>query len=187
MNEHQGTFLPATAGPTLADVVDALPDQLCCAKCGAPFTPRQGSGGRPQRFCTDDCRRQFHAGTSPTLRAGVGADVGTASEQPPNRTRIPDNSKPDAAALKPPLEEDEESWQNDETRVLHDQPETFLYINKLGQIVIRQIAEVFEDNPWVRIDADRAAAIAQRMTELAREAAAARQRGELRRVMASAL
>ena len=30
-----------------------------CMWCGEPFTPRK-TGGKPQRFCSDRCRKEFH-------------------------------------------------------------------------------------------------------------------------------
>ena len=31
-----------------------------CDQCGKPFDPRSGSGGKPQRFCSSECRIAFH-------------------------------------------------------------------------------------------------------------------------------
>jgi hypothetical protein len=31
-----------------------------CDQCGEPFEPRSGSGGKPQRFCSSECRTAFH-------------------------------------------------------------------------------------------------------------------------------
>jgi hypothetical protein len=33
---------------------------LECEHCGRPFTPRLGSGGRRQRFCSSECRTAFN-------------------------------------------------------------------------------------------------------------------------------
>lgn len=33
-----------------------------CAHCKSQFEPRRNTGGRPQRFCSDDCRRDFWSG-----------------------------------------------------------------------------------------------------------------------------
>ncbi len=38
-----------------------LPSTTPCEKCGDRFTPRSGSGGRPQKFCTEECRRAADA------------------------------------------------------------------------------------------------------------------------------
>jgi hypothetical protein len=32
-----------------------------CGHCGAQFEPRKGTGGRAQRFCSKQCRANFHA------------------------------------------------------------------------------------------------------------------------------
>jgi hypothetical protein len=31
-----------------------------CDQCGEPFEPRTGNGGKPQRFCSSECRIAFH-------------------------------------------------------------------------------------------------------------------------------
>jgi hypothetical protein len=31
-----------------------------CDQCGEPFEPRSKSGGKPQRFCSPECRAAFH-------------------------------------------------------------------------------------------------------------------------------
>jgi hypothetical protein len=31
-----------------------------CDQCGEPFEPRTGNGGKPQRFCSSECRVAFH-------------------------------------------------------------------------------------------------------------------------------
>lgn len=45
-----------------------------CENCREPFTPRKGSGGKPQRYCSQTCKSEFHASTQrkPTLVANVG-------------------------------------------------------------------------------------------------------------------
>ena len=35
--------------------------ERACAWCGVPFTPRT-NGGKPQRFCSEQCRVEFHRG-----------------------------------------------------------------------------------------------------------------------------
>jgi hypothetical protein len=36
-------------------------DLRSCDWCGGLFTPRSGTGGSPQRFCSANCRLSFHA------------------------------------------------------------------------------------------------------------------------------
>jgi len=36
------------------------PAKAVCEHCGAPFVPRAGTGGKPQRFCSTKCRLAFH-------------------------------------------------------------------------------------------------------------------------------
>jgi hypothetical protein len=48
--------------------IDAIAAELAvedsapkCEQCSEPFQPRKGSGGKRQRFCSEPCRRAFHA------------------------------------------------------------------------------------------------------------------------------
>jgi hypothetical protein len=52
--------------------------------CGAPFVPRNGAGGRPQRFCNANCRRSFHAEGQRGQRAPAcsALDMPSAISQP---------------------------------------------------------------------------------------------------------
>jgi hypothetical protein len=42
---------------------DAAPDatDTRCEQCSQPFTRRKASGGKPQRFCSPECRTVFHS------------------------------------------------------------------------------------------------------------------------------
>lgn len=57
-----------------------------CEHCQQPFTPRSGSGGKPQRFCSPTCRQSFHAaeGLGSQRRAphvGEGEKIGPADPE----------------------------------------------------------------------------------------------------------
>lgn len=50
-----------------------MEQQRACERCGAPFTPRSGSGGSFQRFCCTDCRLSFHKERLRSQRMGLYA------------------------------------------------------------------------------------------------------------------
>jgi hypothetical protein len=100
-----------------------------CEQCGGKFSPRAGSGGKPQKFCSPQCRTAFHA-----AQPNVSQRSPTCSAQ----TRLP--------AVIPPAKKDEPAdagkdfdWQkaNDDV-VLRVRPETAVYFNPYGALVIRQ-------------------------------------------------
>ncbi len=47
-----------------------IPTEQSCPWCNKPFLPRVG-GGKPQRFCSTQCRTQFHS----ACRAWADAQV----------------------------------------------------------------------------------------------------------------
>jgi uncharacterized OB-fold protein len=60
-------------------------DERHCKKCGKAFLPRQGSGGRPQRFCSRSChvrasnsRRQMQAAAKSRARREAASIVAQA-------------------------------------------------------------------------------------------------------------
>jgi len=101
-------------------------DPPLCERCSTPFAPRKGTGGKPQRFCSEECRRQSHA-TAPTPSPGVGGLAPEAIQQPPKQTPIHE-----------PPDPDEFNWATDDSVVLKEQPATAIYFNSRGQLVIRQ-------------------------------------------------
>jgi hypothetical protein len=38
-----------------------------CEQCGGKFSPRAASGGKPQKFCSPQCRTAFHADAQPNV------------------------------------------------------------------------------------------------------------------------
>jgi hypothetical protein len=69
MNAHHRQFESAdvidaensepSAAPSLL-ALEADQEQRTCEHCGNAFSPRSGSGGRPQKFCSPECRLAFH-------------------------------------------------------------------------------------------------------------------------------
>jgi hypothetical protein len=58
-------------------------------------------------------------------------------------SKRPDDDHPDLG-----IEEPEPKWDDDDP-IVAEQPSTWVYWNTRGQVVIRQRAEVFEDDPFV--------------------------------------
>ena len=99
-----------------------------CEQCKNEFLPRQGRGGKPQRFCSTDCRLAFHSGgqhsqRSPTCSALV--PVGVIIDHPRAE------NAPEATA-------EDFDWGDAESLIVPEQNATACYFNKAGELVIRQ-------------------------------------------------
>jgi YHS domain-containing protein len=53
-------MLDITGRPSVASHNLIENDQPLCEHCHKPFEARSGSGGKPQRFCSPECRTAFH-------------------------------------------------------------------------------------------------------------------------------
>jgi hypothetical protein len=60
MNDHEHKALHLQQQHLSLDNKPALNLEQRCDRCGAPFSPRRGSGGSRQRFCSSECRLDFH-------------------------------------------------------------------------------------------------------------------------------
>ena len=96
-----------------------------CEQCGTLFTPRVG--GKPQRFCSPDCRRAVHD-------TRQRDNVHVASRGLPTVVDPPE-AKPSADA---PEANSDFDWNSDNSVVLHHQPAVAAYINQSGGLTIRQ-------------------------------------------------
>ena len=76
------------------------PEQRCDL-CDTPFSPRRGSGGSEQRFCSTECRMSFHKARQRTQRraAYVAPETPTATSEPTSNESLP--RQPAVAALLP--------------------------------------------------------------------------------------
>src|SRR5262249_24734668 len=152
---HDGN--PLGAGMTDATLfADAPPIEAdacpTCDYCGQPFEPRTGSGGKPQRFCSADCRSTFHA------QRGQRAPTCDAQSEPTatqRRLALIEGVK-DFDSKNPPetatelvdrmLQSHRErtrkdfDWEADDSDsiIFHKQPRTAVYLNGRDQVVIRQ-------------------------------------------------
>lgn len=57
------------------------------------------------------------------------------------------------------------NWCDPDLAIIPEQPETAIYINPRGQLVIRQRGNVFEDDPFVYFDRDRIPRLIQLIKE----------------------
>jgi hypothetical protein len=71
-----------------------------CDWCNKPFSPRQGTGGSPQRFCSNDCRKTSNREQQRLQRRGsyAGPSTPPAISPTPNETL---RREPTVAALHP--------------------------------------------------------------------------------------
>jgi hypothetical protein len=105
----------------------ASPSKVC-EQCGQQFEPRSGSGGKPQKFCSTECRSAFHAEAqrsqrSPTLDAPVTSSVAVEPQE---------KAAPEATVS-------DFDWASDhDSVVLPQQLLTACYFNPNGELVIRQ-------------------------------------------------
>jgi len=98
-----------------------------CEHCSKPFEPRSGSGGKPQRFCSPECRAASHTKPQRAQRSPTCSNAG----------QLP--------AVRPPKTEDASAgtvedfdWSDTESVILPEQPATAVYFNPRGELIIRQ-------------------------------------------------
>jgi hypothetical protein len=109
-----------------------------CPQCGNAFWPRNGSGGKAQKYCSAECRHAFHANEKPNV--GQRAQR-TALQTLALATGIsPAQKAPDANADGDDYDEDDSpefDWSKDNV-VLVEQLKTAIYRNADDSLVLRQ-------------------------------------------------
>ena len=100
-----------------------------CEQCGNEFSPRNGNGGSPQRFCSQECRGSFHKAQR-SQRAPACSALPAVIDPP-----VPEPS------TEAPAANSDFDWNDTENVILQAQPETACYFNPYGSLVIRQHAE----------------------------------------------
>jgi hypothetical protein len=120
-----------------------------CEHCGSEFPPRNGSGGSRQRFCSSDCRGLFHKS-----QRSQRAPACTPQPKPENAPRATQEPSGDF------------SWDDAEAVVLHEQPETAVYWNPNGDLVIRQRRHWPDDDVWVVITGDSVDRFLDKLTDI---------------------
>ena len=132
-----------------------------CEHCGKPFKPRSGTGGKPQRFCTPECRFASHANVAQRSSPHVGVNDGAAPNTPPEVKRTGEAPEADGVDF---------DWNDDDAVVVPEQRAGAVYWNPRGQIVIRQLGWP-DDDPFVFFAPEHAVTIAKAILKLASDAA----------------
>ena len=133
-----------------------------CERCCRTFEPRKGSGGKPQRYCSPECRK----GTLPNAPTSEIPNV--------QRTR---NPTPKAAkevgrdvgnGVGDEGDSEEFRW-NDEDIVVPCQSPIAIYRNPSGGIVIRQDQTAFyDDDHWIVVLPENLPRLIRRLQEIER-------------------
>jgi hypothetical protein len=137
-------------------------EQRICRRCGQPFTPRQRSGGKPQRYCSPKCRK----GTVPDAAKSEVLNVGLTPNPTPKAAEHVGNGVGNGVG-----DEDDSNefrW-DDEYIVVPCQPPIAIYRNPSGGIVIRQDQTAFYDNDhWIVVLPENLPPLIQRLQEIER-------------------
>jgi hypothetical protein len=67
---------------TSPESLPLIQQQPTCEHCATPFAPREGSGGKRQRFCSPDCRAAFHANAQHSQRSPTYSKKNVGNEEP---------------------------------------------------------------------------------------------------------
>jgi hypothetical protein len=137
------TARPSAASADLIGHADLLDHQAKCGQCGKPFEPRSKSGGKPQRFCSSECRFEFHAQRGQRSPTCIAPSLSAAVEE----------SKPKAA---PAATGEDDSA--DYCWAVPSQARIECWATNEDEIEIEQTSPVHEDEN-IRIDVARSNAV----------------------------
>jgi hypothetical protein len=102
-----------------------------CDHCGDTFAPRTKSGGKPQRFCSPECRASYHDSQRPQR--------GPTCEPPNALPAITGQSTPQTAQAGSPEGDGEEDFRwGSESTIIPEQQAVAVYLNPNDDLVIRQ-------------------------------------------------
>lgn len=119
-------------------------NELKCAHCDQPFVPRNGTGGKAQKFCKPECRHAWHAANPQRDQRSPTCDAPSLLPAIPER---PSPQNEPAADSEPSSEFD---WSRDRDDVVaHEQPASAVHWNPRGQLVIRQLHPLGDDDAYV--------------------------------------
>jgi hypothetical protein len=132
------TSLPVTEG-----AAPTIPAPIC-EKCGQPFTGREGSGGKPQRFCTPECRTAYHSeNRQRDQRSPTCSEVPVQPAAPVAKPTPATKPVPQRAYRADVTEFD---WDDEDTLVLRRQFAVAVYRTPDGSLVIRQQGDWNEED-----------------------------------------
>jgi hypothetical protein len=154
-----------TSQPVAEDATSNAPAPLC-EECGQPFTERKGTGGKPQRFCSPECRTTYHSENrqrdqrSPTCSERAVTPVTPVAKPTPTTKEVPQRA----------YEEDvtEFDWNDEDTLVLRRQFAVAVYRTPDGSLVIRQERDWNEeDDTCIVISPENVGDFVDRLTDAA--------------------
>jgi hypothetical protein len=134
-----------------------------CAHCGESFTPRVGTGGKPQKYCCAECRRAADSQRGPTrptrdaapqLALVESRENGEAPQEPPK-----------TASDAPADHSGEIDWICDESVILKEQYSTAVYFNREGELVIVQ-RRWFDEDQTIFIAAEHVELFLDKLTDI---------------------
>src|SRR5262245_15943543 len=137
MTEISGESIASSLEPDAGQIAQTAVIWAQCEQCRQPFEPRKGSGGKPQRFCSAECRTAFHNTDRPnvsTSRPNVLANEekpGDLLARTIERLTKPDDRKFD--------------WDDRDVVVVPTQPAIAVYFNTADAVVIRQESPMHPD------------------------------------------
>jgi hypothetical protein len=146
-----------------------------CEHCDGLFSARTGGGGKPHRFCSAGCRTAFN-----NEKRESSEQITNQSNKSEQITGQSNKSKqqinePHQPAPVPVVDNDHDfDWNDTNTVVLREQPETAIYYNPSGDLVIRQ-RRWPDDDMFVVISEHSLMAFIDRLTDMAGIPSAGRQ------------
>jgi hypothetical protein len=122
---------------------DCNPAEDCsCEHCSKPFARRERSGGKPQRFCSSECRTAFHSGNRNVPQRSPTCSVATevaATPAPESAKATQEGAEAQIAAiLESRSQKGDFDWFTDDSIVVEEQLPVAIYFNKRNHLVIRQ-------------------------------------------------
>jgi hypothetical protein len=162
------------SAPDLLDKVteQKVPGTLKCQQCGKAFPPRQGNGGKRQKFCSAKCRQQSRNAqrvSDPNASIIPNASPPTRQRSNPNASNVPPRQPspldggPDSSG-----DVDEFDWNDDRLVTLPAQQQIAIYHNPKGSLVIRQMRDPLwqQDDPFVCISASNIEEFLDQLTDV---------------------
>jgi len=117
-------------------------DKLNCPECGELFEPRSKSGGKPQKYCSEECRREHNKKPTPANASQCQETDGDPCGMT-NKQAAQHEAK--VAGASRPEDPSDFKWSKDESVIIRQQRATAVYVNTRGEIVIRQEMDWDED------------------------------------------
>jgi hypothetical protein len=185
----------AAAVPLDAITLPEAGQPAICRQCEQSFAPRK-SGGKPQQFCSADCRTAHHNAERTTNQVAsdtLGLSGSDTLEDKPNKSTSPgcepvatpsrtiasprevsrqfEDIVASAPLARPACDPDKFDWLGDPggNVLIPTQPETAIYRNPSGQVVILQRNEDhFEDDPFVFFSEENLPRLIERLQGMAK-------------------